>query len=682
MPFLSPVQRRTLTAICETFAPALTAETGDDPSLFAFSAADLELAAHVETAFELVTTPDDQAQIKIVLTALENRAFNALTAGIAHGFSAMTHDQRERTLRAWSNSRLAAARQLFQALKRLSLFLFYTIAPENGDHPAWSAIHYQPPAPVEAPRRITPLTITSETTLNADALIIGSGAGGGVVAGELTAAGWDVIVAEKGGYHAERDFHGRELDSMRALYEKGGSLSSKDLSMSLLAGSTLGGGTTINWSASLRTPDGVLREWARDYGFAAAESPDYAASLDAVMARIGVNELESAVNHMNCMLEMGAQALGYSVAPIPRNTHGCHDAAAGGDGGTLDRYRCGFCGFGCRYGAKRGTLITYLQDAHDGGARIIVRAYAEKIVIERGVAVGASLRVIDDTGRDHRVTIMAKIVIVAAGSVHTPALLLRSGLRNRHIGAHLHVHPVAPLYAMYDQPMRGWTGVPMSRLSAQFADLDGDGYGLRLEVAPTHPGIGALAATWQSARQHRRIMGQFEYLSNLLVLVRDKGGGCVVIDKRGDPVLHYRLHPLDSRHMMIGIIEGLRVMHASGAREISSPHTRSLVYYPKPENVPYRAENRFTSFDAFLDAVRAEGLQPNRFTLMSAHQMSSARIGGSPAVGALDPTGQTYDVKNLYVMDGAAMPTASGVNPMITIMGLAHYLAQGLKTRR
>ncbi len=681
MTFLSAAEQRTLTAICEAFAPILTPERGDDPRLFALHAAQFDTAAHVENALELITTTADQGQIKIVLAALENPLFNQITAGAARGFSAMSPDQREHTLRAWAFSAVPMARQVFQMFKRLTLFLFYAVIPENGVHPAWEVMNYHPPAPVDVPRTMTPFTIDADTSLTTDALIVGSGAGGGVVAGELTAAGWDVIVAEKGGYYAERDFHGRELDSMRALYDKGGSLASKDLSMSILAGNALGGGTTINWSASLRTPDSVLQEWADDFGFTAATTPAYAASLDAIMARINVSEVESAVNHMNCLLEIGAQKLGYSLATIPRNTVGCYDANAGDEGGALAGMRCGFCGYGCRYGAKQGTLKTYLQDAHDRGARIIVGAYVEKVIVERGMATGAFMRVTDSAGHVHRVTVSAKIVVVAAGSVHTPALLLRSGLRNKHIGAHLHLHPVAPLYGVYDQPMRGWKGAPMSRLSAQFADLDGDGYGLRLEVAPLHPGIGALVSAWQSARQHRRLMNQIEYLSNILVLVRDKKGGRVTLDKQGAPVIDYRLSPIDAHHMMIGIIEGLRILHASGAREIASPHVSYRVYYPRPDAVPYHVENVYSSFEAYLDAVRAEGLRPNRFALLSAHQMSTARIAHTSALGAVDPTGQTYEVKNLYVTDSAAMPTPSGVNPMLTIMGLAHYLAGQIKAR-
>ncbi len=675
MTFLSPRERRTLKLICETFAPALYPEAGEDPRLFELSAADVDLATYVEIGLEQSTDASERQQIKLVLQTLEIPLINRIGVGIHEPFSNMSADERERTLRAWGLSKLAPARQIFQAFKRLALFLFYGLHPVDGDefapNPAWETFGYTPPEMVDTPRDYTPLDIHRDTMLTADVVVIGSGAGGGVVAGELAAAGFDVLVIEKGGYYAERDFHGRELQSMQMLYEKQGTLASKDLQIAVLAGSSLGGGTTINWTASLRTPDVVLNEWAREYGFSAANTPAFAASLDAVQARMGVSDDESIGNGHNCMLENGAKSLGYDMIPVPRNAQGCIT-----DGGSL---RCGFCNFGCRYGAKKGVLKTYLRDAVDHGARVIVNAYAQRVLIERGAAAGVLLRVTGSDGIPHAVTVKAKIVVAAGGAIHTPALLLRSGLTNTNIGANLKLHPVAPLYGVFEQPIIGWEGAPLTRLSRQFADADGSGYGTRLETAPLHPGIAALATTWVSARQHRRVMQQIAHLSNVIVITRDKFGGSVKLNAAGDPVIHYKLHPYDAKHLMQGIIGGLRVLHAAGAFELSSPHARNLVYYPCPEKSPFKVKNEYASFEAFLHAVQAEGLKPNAFALFSAHQMSSARIGGNASLGAVNPSGESYDVKNLYVADGSALPTASGVNPMITIMAVAHYIAGHIK---
>lgn len=648
----TPQERLILSLICDTFVPAPDETTSPD-------SADRALIDALIEALDRVADEKDRVGLKLFLRTIQSGRANRITAGVGKPFSAMRRDERERVLRAWAYSDQPLARQLFQSLKRLTLFLAYTMTSDEQPNPLWQAIGYAAPerARFSGARPITPLRIMQPTTLTCDVVIVGSGAGGGVVAGELTDAGYDVIVVEKGDYYHDGDFHGRELESHEKLFEKYGSLTTSDKSMLVLAGSVLGGGTTINWAASLPTPDEVREEWARDYGFSGANSAAFARSSGAVWSRLHVNA-ETAATAQNCALEDGCKKLGYDVTAIPRNVKDCQE--------------CGFCNFGCFYGAKQSTLKTYLDDAFQRGARVIVRGYTERVLVERGSARGVQVTVMDEIGQAHDVTIRAKAVVAAAGAIHTPALLLRSGLVNPHIGAHLHLHPVTVVYGIFDQPIRGWEGAPMTRVSRQFADLDGQGYGVRLETAPVHPGIAALSLPWETGQQHRATMAQLAHLGNIIIITRDRYGGRVTLDKRGRPVLHYRLHPHDARHMMGGILEALRTQHAAGAKELSSPHARRLVW---------RSDDGWKDFETYLAAVEAAGLKPNTFSLFSAHQMSSARIGGSMAVGAVDPSGETYEVRHLYVADASVLPSATGVNPMISIMATAHYLAQQMKTR-
>lgn len=658
MSFLNPTQKHTLTLICDTLVPALTAQNGDDPHLFALNANQLNLADALEDGLEQATAANERAQLQLVLSLFENPLFNRIAVGNGQAFSDMSLDDRTEALRLWGNSDLAPARQVFQSLKRLALFIFYAAMPADQPNPTWPSLRYPDHAPrtEPAPKPIKPLEITAPTTLYTDVLVIGSGAGGGVVAGELSAAGQEVIVVEKGAYYADHDFTGRELAS-QSLFEKRGLLTTSDLSMSVLAGSTLGGGTTINWAASLRTPEDVLYEWEHDYGFSGALSVDFQDSLDAVLKRMNVGAEETPFNGNNAALERGCKALGYDMVPIPRNVKGCEE--------------CGFCNFGCTFGAKQGTLKTYLQDAHERGTRILVNATVQRLLIERGVAVGAELAVQSSDGTRHTVTIRSKTVVVAAGSIHTPALLMRSGLTNANIGANLHLHPVTVTYGLFDDPVLGWQGPPMTRLSRQFANLDGHGYGVRLETTPVHPGIAAATFPWESGATHKRMMSNLATMSNIITITRDRHGGHITINPHGDPVLHYKLHPFDAAHLLKGMVESLRVHIAAGAKEVSSPHNHQMIYRPATDG----------SLDAFLRAVEERGLRPNAYSLFSAHQMSSCRIGGDSATGALDPTGQSYEVRNLYVADGSVLPTASGVNPMVSIMATAHFLAQSLKAR-
>lgn len=659
MSAFSAKQQATLALVCETFIPKLTPNAEDDPVLFSTSAADMDTLTLMLKALDVAADAKGLFELGLFLRTLENGLANRLISGHDKPFSKLSQKDREAVLLAWGHSRYGFMRKAFQSVKRLSLALFYTARPNGQPNPATAAFNYPaPPTPSQnTPRPIQPLAPTTATTLYTDVLIIGSGAGGGVVAGELSAAGADVIVVEKGGYYAESDFNGQEALGNETLYERGGLLTSVDMAFSVLAGSVLGGGTTINWTASIPTPENVLAEWARDYGFSATAQPEYQASARAVAERIHVTEDYSQANPQNALLEKGCTALGHTVKPIARNAKGCGE--------------CGFCGYGCVEGAKQSTLKTYLQDAYDRGARILTHARVEKVLHQAGVAQGAE--VIYTTAQEEKiaVTIKAKIVVAAAGAIHTPALLLRSGLGNAHIGANLHLHPVTAVFSRFDSPVRGWHGAPMTRVSFALSDLDGHGYGVWLETAPNHPGIAAQAFPWTSGRNHKQEMQHLENYANIIILTRDMDGGQVKVAKDGEPRLHYHLSAYDERHLMIGLIEALKAHRAAGATHIYGPHNHIAGYVAGGDQ----------PFDAFLAQVQTAGLKANAAALFSAHQMSSCRIGGSSAIGAISPAGESYEVRNLFVADGSSLPTAVGVNPMLSIMTAAHYIAQQIKTR-
>ena len=656
MAFLSDTQRDTLTRICETLAPRFP-QPG--VALYATGAHDVGMPALLELALERAAGPADRVAIRLFLSAIEHAPANRALCGIRKPFAAMTHAERERLLQTCALSPHAPARQLFQAFKRLGLFVFYSAMPGGQPNPTWQTFGYRPP-PVFPPAdtRIQPLALAGDTLLTCDALVIGSGAGGGVAAGELAAAGFDVLVVEKGPQRASPHVIGQELAVTEALFEKHGTLSTRDQAIVVLAGSTLGGGTAVNWAGALRTPPEVLDEWAR-VGFPDAVTPAYAASIDAVCARLQVDPAPAASAH-NRMLEAGCAALDYDCAPLPQNRLRCPEDDL-----------CGFCSFGCATGAKQSTARTFLEDAAGRGARFLVNARVERILIEAGRAVGAQISARSTDGQPCRVTVRARLVIAAGGALHTPALLLRSGMVNAQIGANLRLHPTTVVYGFGPQRIEGWHGAPMTRISRQFADLDGRGHGVRLECAPLHPGIAALTIPWESARQHRDVMANLAHLSNIIIITRDRDSGRVSVDRRGEPVLHYRLSRADGRHLRRGIVEGLRVLHAAGADVLSSPHHPALVW---------RRESG-ADFDAYLEDVLSAPTGPNQMALFSAHQMGTCRIGPSSDQGALLPTGESYEVRGLYVLDGSAMPTCSGVNPMISIMALSHYLAQGIRAR-
>src|SRR5207247_3321390 len=175
---------------------------------------------------------------------------------------------------------------------------------------------------------------SSDLELTADAVVVGSGAGGSVVAAELAAAGSDVVVLEMGEYMSESDFTGNEAEMTSRLYLGHGLLATSDLGITVLAGSCLGGGTVVNWSDSLRTPPEVLDEWDRVHGLEGAAGQAFQRGFDVAERRMDVSTRDSAPNENNAALKRGCEALGYHWDFIPRNASGCEQ-------------RCGGCQYGC-----------------------------------------------------------------------------------------------------------------------------------------------------------------------------------------------------------------------------------------------------------------------------------------------------------------------------------------------
>ena len=636
--FLSEKEFETLKAVVRTFAhPGMAGQ----------------IAESIARTIAEVARPAEQADFRQALSVLENSIANLVLAGSFKGLRSMRPEERERVLRAWSNSGIGMLRKGFQTFKRLVLFHEYSLIPDNSEvNPNWPRIRY--PGPVVTPEVEKPIAvkeISRSTAIDADVVVIGSGAGGGVVAAELAAAGQHVIVLEKGGYSNESDFDGAEYKAMRDLYEKRGILTTEDVGIIVLAGSSLGGGTTINWTASLPTPAHVLSEWETEFGVSGAAGPEWQASLEAVSERINVTTEYSDQNRQNSLLREGSEALGYSWRTLARNVNSCDD--------------CGYCMFGCRFGAKQSTPLTYLQDAHENGTDIITNCYADRLMISEGKVAG-----VEATVNGHALRVHSPRVVLAAGSIHSPAFLKRSGLTNSNIGNHLHLHPVPATFGIFDEPVEAWKGTMQSVAVDEFENIN-DGYGFVVEVPPIHPGLVAQGIPWKDAKSHQELMTQVGNMAFFFALVRDRDGGRVDVDAQGNPVLNYTLSKHDTATVVKGAKELVKLMVAAGAQKVGG-------IYNSAEPVTVSSAEDLALFQDHIDQ---RGYLVNDNPIFSAHQMSSCRMGGKASMAAFNPEGESYEVKNLFIADASALPSAPGVNPMISIMGLAHRNAQIIKSR-
>lgn len=655
---LSERERATLSALCNAFLPALNAGKGDNAALFSIDAAARGVPARVEETLGILGE-SDRSRFRLFLKMLDQPLFIAFQGGGVSRFASLSQPGAERVLLSLATSVVPDLRAGFQAIRRLATFHYYSASMGSSTDPVWSAIGYQPssnPPAVPSPLRLT--RVEDDVTLDCDACIVGSGAGGSVAAAVLAAKGLKVIVLESGSDWQSEEFDQREDPGSRELYLDRGTTSTRDLSLSLLAGSALGGGTAVNWQTSLRTPQGVRDEWASTPGCAHFAEDSFTQSLDAVCERLSVGVEESVANPNNAALRDGCTALGYDWAVVPRNARGC------------DLAQCGNCVYGCRHGGKQSGAVTYLRDAQTvGDTDVIARCRVERVTFDAGRASGVTATAATAEGRRYSVTVKARIVVAACGSLHTPALLMRSGIKLPHLGRNLHLHPTTGVGALFDKQIAAWNGPPQTVVCNEFAGLR-DGYGFRIETAPAHPGLIALATPWLGARAHRQEMQSSARKALLIVLVRDRSTGVVTVDGSGRPVIDYQPGEGEGAMLREGMGRAARILLAAGATGVQTLHTS-----PLSMGEGSTAGEKFPDIESLSAAIARSKVSDNHMALFSAHQMGTCRMGRDAASAVCDSRGEVFGVRGLFVCDASAFPGSSGVNPMISIMALAHHSA-------
>jgi choline dehydrogenase-like flavoprotein len=646
-PAMNDVQREVLRAICDTVCPAL--ERADDPDGFwARSGSD-------------VGAPQALAEAIEAMPPLHRDGLGQLLDGLAQmGFLSASRRSREQLLRnldALGPEAKAGA----GSLMALGLFFSYGLPdPQSGRNAFWQTFGYPGPSglPTAGPRAVTPLVPEGdEATYEADVVIAGSGAGGGVIAAALAQAGQSVIVLDMGGLFDESDFNQYELWAYQNLYWRGGPNPTADMNVSLYAGSSFGGGTTINWTNCLRTKPWVREQWAREHGLEGLDTAEFDRHLDAVWERLSVNDRCSHLNGTQQSMRRGAEALGWSFRTVTRNI----------DESCYTPETAGYIGFGDQTGAKQSTAKTYLADAVEHGAETIVRCFAERVLVEGGRAAGVVGVYTDpDGGRNTRVTVRAPRVVVACGALESPALLLRSGIGGPAVGENLRLHPCTATTGSYAEDQRAWWGAPHAGLVDEFASVE-DGHGFLLEATQYAPGTAASATPFAGGEAHKRLMQQLRYGATFIGLVRDHGGGRVTIDEAGQAVPWYSLEdPVDVRNMQRALAAQVRLHVAAGAREIGA----------LAAGMPtWRVGDDVERFTRRLERVP---LRAGGFKLFAAHQMGTCRMGTDPRTSVAGPWGELHDTPGVWIGDASAFPTSSGTNPMITIMALAHRTGEAI----
>jgi choline dehydrogenase-like flavoprotein len=496
--------------------------------------------------------------------------------------------------------------------------------------------------------------IPSDLELSADAVVVGSGASGAVVARELSRAGLDVVVLEEGGYHSPQEYaRFRPTETLRHMLRLGGAQVAVGVgdtpTISVMSGRTVGGSSTVTGGVCFRIPPHVLSRWS-ELGLRGYSEADLEPCYQAVEREVGVCEVPTSMrSRSTALFAQGATAKGFAIKPTRRNTSGCVG---------LSR-----CNFGCPSEAKLSVDRTYLKDALSGGARLYSDCLVEKVVERNGRAAGIEGRVLNGPGGAPRgaLRVRAKTVVVCAGTLHTPKILRRSrvGRRSGQLGRHLTLHPGFRVGAFFDRPVEGWKGAMQSAYSDA---LEAQGLTIIGIWLPHNVAAGAMPGIGRELVDNVR---QFPNLALFGGMVHDEGGGRLFNVPGREPLIVYRMTPRDKERLLLGIKVLAECFFEAGARRVVLP-LFGFEPLDSPDQLARLLDRRI----------------PGRvIECASFHPLGSARMGPDPRSACVAPSGESFDLPGLYVGDGSLFPTSIGVNSQLPIMAVATKVAWGLRER-
>jgi choline dehydrogenase-like flavoprotein len=498
--------------------------------------------------------------------------------------------------------------------------------------------------------------VSSDRTIACDVCIVGSGAGGAVLAERLSAKGKKVVLLEDGGFHTSDKFTLTEKVMMPRLYQELAGRATSDQSMAIAQGRAVGGTTVVNWTTCFRTPKRVMDHWKEHHGVEGLTHEALGPHWDRIEERINVVKMRlEQVNRNNMITWRGLERLGWHKDLLSRNVKNCAHS--------------GYCGVGCAIDAKQSMLVTMIPDAVKAGTDVYANAWVERVIRDGRKITGVVARIRDpktDKRNGTTLTVNAKVTVLSAGAINTPAILLRSQIDgNGRAGYRTFLHPAIGVVGVHEEIVEPFVGSPQYVYSDQFVDRPGKMTFL-IEGAPMFPMasggfVGALGAERQAQ------MGLMKHASLTGVLLHDgfelgnrDDGARVSLKPNGHPKIDYPWTDRLREGLRAAIRASMEIQLAGGAKQV------------------WGGSNRYARSAGELDRVLAEGsYEPASIPIFVAHCMGGCPMGTDPKTSVVDSrTLRHHELDNLFVVDGSVYPTSLTVNPQISIYGLASWAAQ------
>ena len=478
---------------------------------------------------------------------------------------------------------------------------------------------------------------------NLEVAVIGSGAGGGIAANLLNQK-YEVGIFDKG--HFPNGETNNETFGYHNFYETNAIQQTRGYKVQLLAGMGIGGGTSINWTTSLRTPDNILSEWdALTQQNNHFNSDSFNKSLDYICQNLNVDETNNKIPQKEIKLAQGLELNKTSYKIIPRNTK------------NNDCLESGFSTFGHSDDTINSSYKSWFSKDKFNEENIYSNTHVKNLSISNGKATHVN---VEHNGQSYSVAV--EKVILASGSLNTPKILLNSGYKNKHLGQHLKLHPVSGVAGKFSELQNPWAG-SMQGIYSDDHLFRKDNYGYLLEGLPMHPSL-FFPFFPNNQDNFGDFISSYNYWSGSIVLTSDTSSGSI-INKNPQHLWKYNLNNFDHENLLHGIESLVKANFLAGAEEIMVA-TSPTMHWKRESN---------EDIESFIGKVRKVRNEPFRILLGSAHQMGTARIHPNPSEGVVDLNGKVHGLENVYITDSSTFPRCSGVNPMITIQAMSHFLA-------